>query len=124
MQNLTKLSELTLEHLVAKAVNMEKLVGHKESLILENVDERDMEYVKQSVLSEIKKIDMARLRTYRYSEHTPSEDENFSLAVSQYLYKIDNLSQKYVASMAKIKESLTSLNEGPSLHIDQLSSEK
>lgn len=90
-------------------MNVEKIVLHKESMTLEHGDERDLEYIKQSILSEIKKIDMQRLKSNRYTDSNINEEENFSLKISQFMYKVDNLSQKFEKSLITIEKSLVDL---------------
>jgi len=98
---------LSLEHLLAKLINVEKFLQHKDTPLRGQRDERDLDYIKQSILSEVKKIDMQRLRSTRYSSKAQNdEEENFSLTIAQFMYKIENLEQKFEKSISNVEKSL------------------
>ena len=107
VKNLTKLSELTLEHLLTKLLNLERFLQHKESPVSDQRDCRDLEYIKQSILSELKRIDLLRLKSSRYSPKSSNDDENFSLAIAQFMYKVDNLEQKFEKAIASVEREIT-----------------
>lgn len=101
---------MSLEHLLANLLSLEKVALNKESS--DDIrDERDLEYIKQSILGEIKKIDLQRLRSTRYSSKAISDDENFSLSVAQFMYKVDNLEVKFKKAMKSIESSITNFNQ-------------
>jgi hypothetical protein len=96
-------------------MNIEKCVKNQESMTFEHSDDRDLEYIKQSILSEIKKIDMQRLKSARYTDSNVNDEENFSLKISQYMYKVNNLSQKFEKSIATIEKSIVNLTPEKSM---------
>ena len=61
----------------------------------------------------LNKIDLQRLKSSRYSDKNSGEDENFSLTISQYMYKIDNLTQKFEKSMEFIEKSFSDFPPAP-----------
>ena len=61
----------------------------------------------------LNKIDLQRLKSSRYSDKNSGEDENFSLTISQYMYKIDNLTQKFEKSMELIEKSFSDFPPAP-----------
>lgn len=94
--------ETSFEHLLANLLSLEKVALNKESSE-EIRDDRNLEYIKQSILGEIKKIDLQRLRSTRYISKAMSDDENFSLSVAQFMYKVDNLEVKFKKAMKSIE---------------------
>ena len=102
--------ETSFEHLLANLLSLEKVALNKESSE-EIRDDRNLEYIKQSILGEIKKIDLQRLRSTRYISKAMSDDENFSLSVAQFMYKVDNLEVKFKKAMKSIENWLTSFNQ-------------
>jgi hypothetical protein len=99
-----------MENLLAQLMGVDKFELQKE-VGREEKTQRDLEYVKQCVLSEVKKIDMHRLRSTRYSEKA-TDDEEFSLTIAQFLYKIDSLSQKFERCISKIEKSFVETSPG------------
>ena len=102
---------MSLEHLLSNLLSLEKVALNKESNDEGIKDERDLEYIKQSILGEIKKIDLQRLRSTRYISKTISDDEKFSLTVAQFMYKVDNLETKFKKSMKSIENWFTNFNQ-------------
>ena len=94
---------MSFDHLLTNLLSLEKIALNKESSDEGVKDDRDLEYIKQSILGEIKKIDLQRLSSTRYISKTISDDENFSLTVAQFMYKIDNLETKFKKSIRSIE---------------------
>ncbi|CAI2362018.1 unnamed protein product [Moneuplotes crassus] len=115
LKNITSMSELVVESLLEKLLNFEKFCKNQDSFTHEPRSIRDLDYVKQNILSDIKKIDLQRLKSLRYSEKSTGKEENFSLTISQFMYKIDNLAQKFENSLFKVQKHFNELPSAPPL---------
>ena len=66
----------------------------------------------------LNKLDLHRLRSNRYSSNKLKDDENFSVSVAQFMYKLDNIDAKLKKSLSKIEELCIEKNKTIQDHIE------